>query len=136
LTFYLNKIDTGLNNKPKHLLLKYVSHNFGSAFLINLEKFLYSTKVITKVITVPFLSVLATLMDWVNRKNTSSKFYFGMFQAIVCPLNPQNWQAWFKQLFKRERFLDHTRDVQKPEYRSRLRQELAFFNRSQSRSDF
>jgi len=27
----LNKIDNGLNNKPNRLLLKYVSHNFGSA---------------------------------------------------------------------------------------------------------
>jgi len=30
-SFYLNKIDNGLSNKPKRLLLKYVSHNFGSA---------------------------------------------------------------------------------------------------------
>jgi len=28
--FYLNKIDNSLSNKQKRLLLKYVSHNFGS----------------------------------------------------------------------------------------------------------
>jgi len=27
----MNKIDNGLSNKPKRFLLKYVSHNFGSA---------------------------------------------------------------------------------------------------------
>jgi len=31
ILFYLNKIDNGLSNKPKLLLLKYVSRNFGSA---------------------------------------------------------------------------------------------------------
>jgi len=31
--FYLNKIDNGLRNKPKRLLLIYVSHNFDSAIL-------------------------------------------------------------------------------------------------------
>jgi len=29
--YYLNNIDNGLSNKPKRLLLKYVSLNFGSA---------------------------------------------------------------------------------------------------------
>jgi len=35
----LNNIDNGLSNKPKRLLLKYVSHNFGFTIFENCFSF-------------------------------------------------------------------------------------------------